>query len=91
VQNGFGDTTSMLRNALTKNPYMKVMIAAGYYDLATPYFAAEYTMNHLGVSPTSLANVAFAYYPAGHMMYIDRESHRKLKADVAGFYKKALP
>jgi carboxypeptidase C (cathepsin A) len=66
-------------------------VAQAYYDLATPYFAAEYTMNHLGISPTSLANVSFAYYPAGHMMYIDRESHRKLKADVMAFYKKALP
>src|SRR5258706_7866681 len=51
VQNGFGDTTSMLRNAMTKNPYMKVLVAAGYYDLATPYFAAEYTFNHMGLNP----------------------------------------
>ncbi|HEV2689323.1 MAG TPA: hypothetical protein VGV35_12240, partial [Bryobacteraceae bacterium] len=50
VQNGFGDTTSLLRDAMVKNPYMKVMVAAGYFDLATPYYAAEYTFNHMGLS-----------------------------------------
>ena len=51
VQNGFGDTTAMLRNAMVKNPYMKVMVAAGYFDLATPYYAVEYTFNHMGLHP----------------------------------------
>ena len=45
VQNAFGDTTSLLRNAFVKNPYLKVMVAASYFDLATPYFAIEYTFN----------------------------------------------
>jgi carboxypeptidase C (cathepsin A) len=89
--NSPADTSGNLRNAFAKNPHLKVLVLQGYYDLATPYFAAEYTMNHLGVSPASLANVSFAYYHAGHMMYIDRESHKKLRQDVAGFYKKAMP
>lgn len=41
VQNGFGDTTSLLRNALTNNPYMKVLVAAAYYDLATPFLCGR--------------------------------------------------
>jgi carboxypeptidase C (cathepsin A) len=91
VQNGFGDTTSMLRNALTKNPYMKVMIAAGYYDLATPYFAAEYTFNHMGLNPDMHKNISWSYYPSGHMLYIDSDSHAKLKHDVKEFLAGAIP
>src|SRR5262249_12500561 len=85
VQNGFGDTTSLLHNAMVKNPYMKVMVAAGYYDLATPYFAALYTFNHMGLSPEMHKNVVWDFYPAGHMLYIDSDSHSKLKKDFREF------
>lgn len=51
VQNGFGDTTARLRNAMVRNPYMKVMVCAGYFDLATSYYAVEYTFNHMGLHP----------------------------------------
>lgn len=89
--NSPADTGGNLRNAFAKNPHLKVLVAQGYYDLATPYFAAEYTMNHLGIPPAALANVSYAYYHSGHMMYIDRASHVKMKQDVLDFYKKALP
>jgi len=91
VQNGFGDTTSMLRNAMAKNPYMKVMIAAGYYDLATPYYAVEYTFNHMGLSPEMHRNITWDFYQAGHMLYIDSDSHTKLKHDFGEFLSGALP
>ena len=91
VQNGFGDTTSMLRDAMTKNPYMKVMIAAGYYDLATPYFAVEYTFNHMGLHPEMHKNIVWDFYQAGHMLYIDSDSHAKLKHDFTEFLRSALP
>ena len=91
VQNGFGDTTSMLRDAMVKNPYMKVMVAAGYYDLATPYFAAEYTFNHMGLNPDMHKNITWAFYQAGHMLYIDSDSHAKLKHDFLEFVRSALP
>ncbi len=89
--NSPADTSSNLRNVFVKNPHLKVMVAQGYFDLATPYFAAEYTMNHLSIPPASLRNLSFTYYQSGHMMYIDRPSHVKLKQDVVDFYKKALP
>jgi carboxypeptidase C (cathepsin A) len=91
VQNGFGDTTSLLRNALVKNPYMKVMIAAGYFDLATPYHAVEYTFNHMGLHPEMHKRITWDYYQAGHMLYIDNDSHAKLKHDFAAFLESSLP
>ena len=91
VQNGFGDTTSLLRNAMVKNPYMKVMVAAGYFDLATPYYAVEYTFNHMGLSPEMHKNITWDFYQAGHMLYIDSDSHAKLKHDFGEFLSSALP
>jgi carboxypeptidase C (cathepsin A) len=91
VQNGFGDTTALLKNAMTKNPYMKVMVAAGYYDLATPYYAAEYTFNHMGLTPEMHSRISWVYYPSGHMLYIDSDSHAKLKKDFSDFVTSSLP
>jgi carboxypeptidase C (cathepsin A) len=91
VQNGFGDTTSLLHNAMVKNPYMKVMVAAGYYDLATPYYAVEYTFNHMGLSPEMHKNITWDFYQAGHMLYIDSDSHAKLKHDFGEFLSSAMP
>jgi carboxypeptidase C (cathepsin A) len=91
VQNGFGDTTSMLHNAMVKNPYLKVMVAAAYFDLATPYFTAEYTFNHMGLSPEMHKNISWQFYQSGHMLYIDSDSHTKLKHDFSEFLSSALP
>ena len=91
VQNGFGDTTSLLKNALTKNPYMKVLVAAGYYDLATPFYAVEYTFNHMGLNPDMHKRISWAYYQSGHMLYIDADAHKKLKHDIGEFLSSALP
>jgi carboxypeptidase C (cathepsin A) len=91
VQNGFGDTTSLLRNAFAKNPYLKVMVAAGYFDLATPYFAIEHTFNHMGLNPDMHKNVTWAYYQSGHMLYIDNDSSAKFKKDVVDFMGTAIP
>lgn len=89
--NQFGDTTSMLRNAMVKNPYMKVMVAASYFDLATPYYAVEYTFTHMGLSPEMHKNISWDFYQAGHMLYIDSDSHSKLKHDFSEFLTSALP
>jgi len=91
VQNGFGDTTAMLRSAMAKNPYMKVLVAAAYFDLATPYYAVEYTFNHMGLSQAMHKNISWAFYQSGHMLYIDSDSHAKLKKDISDFYTLALP
>jgi carboxypeptidase C (cathepsin A) len=89
--NQFGDTTLMLRNALVKNPYMKVMVAAGYFDLATPYHAVEYTFSHMGLDPEMHKRISWDYYQAGHMLYIDSDSHAKLKHDFGEFVSSSLP
>ncbi len=89
--NQFGDTTALLRNALTKNPYMKVMVAAGYFDLATPYHAIEYTFSHMGLNPEMHKRISWQYYQSGHMLYIDSDAHAKLKHDFSEFVASAMP
>ncbi|MBW7997126.1 MAG: peptidase S10 [Candidatus Glassbacteria bacterium] len=83
----FGET---LRLAMTRNPYLKVFAANGYYDLATPYYATEYTFSHLGLDKSLRDNVSMGYYEAGHMMYVHMPSLEMLKKDLAEFIKGAL-
>lgn len=89
--NAYADTSVALKSAFAKNPFMKLFIAYGYYDMATPYFAAEYTIDHMNLDPSLKANIKTAYYEGGHMMYIDVKSLAKLKQDVAAFMQFALP
>jgi len=86
---GFPDTATALREAMVENPYLKVLVLEGHYDLATPYFAAEYTMDHLDLSPKYRANISFGFFEAGHMVYLPAEGQKKMKEDVAGFMQKA--
>ncbi|GAC1397593.1 MAG: peptidase S10 [Pyrinomonadaceae bacterium] len=88
--NSYADTSDLLRSALAKNPYMKIFIANGFYDLATPYFATQYTVNHMGLDPSLRNHVQFGYYEAGHMMYIDLKSIAQLKRDIGAFMQKAV-
>jgi len=78
-----------LRRAMAQNPALKVFVANGYYDLATPYFATRYTFDHLGFEASYAERVTLRYYEAGHMMYIRHAELTKLKADVAAFLKAA--
>ncbi len=87
VQNQYLNVGETLRSAMTKNPALKVFVASGYYDFATPYFATDYTMNHLGLDPSLREHITQRYYAAGHMMYIHGPSLRKLKSDLAEFYR----
>ena len=66
---------------------MKVFVASGYYDLATPYYATEHTLNHLGLDDSLRSNIHTEYYEAGHMMYIDEGCLMKLHDDIKKFYK----
>ena len=86
---GFPDTSEALRSAFAKNPYMKLFVASGYYDLATPYFATEYTLSHMGLDPSLRGSVTTAEYEAGHMMYIHAGELARLKSDVTGFLRQA--
>jgi carboxypeptidase C (cathepsin A) len=83
--NGFVDTSEALRRAFVRNPYMRLFVASGYYDLATPYFATVYTLSHLGLHPALTDRITTGEYAAGHMMYIDVGELAKLRRDVAAF------
>lgn len=85
AREGAPDTADALRAALSKNPHMRVYIASGYYDLATPYFATEYTLAHMGLDPSVRTNITTGEYEAGHMMYIHEPCLAQLKRDVAKF------
>lgn len=82
---GYTDTSDSLRVAFEQNPGMKLFVASGYYDLATPYFATDYTLNHLGIDPALKKQIVVEKYESGHMMYVHEPSLMKLKSDVAKF------
>ena len=83
--NQYTDTSVHLRQAMCRNPHMQVFVASGYYDLATPHFAAEYTFSHMGLPEALRDQIAISYYPSGHMMYIESGCLEQLKVDVAAW------
>jgi carboxypeptidase C (cathepsin A) len=84
-ENRYADVGETLRSAMTQNPFLHVFVAKGYYDLATPFFAAEYTFDHLGLDPSLRGHLTGAYYESGHMVYAHMPSLAKLKQDTAQF------
>jgi len=86
AQNRYVNVGETLRDAMSQNQALKVFVGAGYYDFATPFFAAEYTFDHLGLDPALTKNITLEHYDAGHMMYIHKPSLIKLTADVSAFY-----
>ncbi len=89
-ENRYVEVTESLRKAICSNPHLKVFVANGFFDLATPYFATEYTFSHLGLDPSLQANISMSYYEAGHMMYVHEASLAKLKTDLSTFMKNSL-
>jgi carboxypeptidase C (cathepsin A) len=69
---------------------MKVFVASGYYDMATPYFATEYTLSNMNLAPELRRNISIEYYEAGHMVYIEKVSLDKLKLDITAFIKSSI-
>ena len=74
-----------LAAAMSQNPQMKVLLNAGYYDLATPYYSAVYVMHHLPMVDSLQKNISYAFYPAGHMVYVNPDSLKMLHDNVAKF------
>ncbi len=90
VENTYLDTSVMLKNAMVRNPAMQVWVANGYYDLATPYFATDWTFRHMHLPDAVRKNVTMTYYEAGHMMYTHVASLKKLKADFSDWIRGTL-
>lgn len=84
-QNQYADVSPSIERAFTKNPYLRLYVALGYYDMATPFFAVEYTLGQLRLAPEVRAHIATDYFAAGHMMYIDDASAAKLRAGIRRF------
>jgi carboxypeptidase C (cathepsin A) len=87
---GYANVVGSLEHAFAKNPYMKLYVAEGYYDMATPYWAVEYTLSHLNVDPRLREAITVQRFQAGHMMYIDEPSMRQLRAGLRTFIDGAL-
>jgi carboxypeptidase C (cathepsin A) len=84
-ENAYVSTSDKLAEVLRTNPHLKVHVAFGYYDGATPYYAAEQILAQLEIPAERTANIERAYYPAGHMMYVHEESRQQQSADLAAF------
>ncbi len=84
-EGSYSETASQLRGVLARNLHFHVLYCCGYYDLACPFQGTIYTVNHMGLDPESRSRVTFEYYPAGHMMYIEKSSREKLHEDVKKF------
>ncbi|HTX55777.1 MAG TPA: hypothetical protein VMD47_01610 [Candidatus Acidoferrales bacterium] len=78
-----------LADAMTQNPSLKVFSANGYFDFATPFFATQYTLEHLNLSPSLQSNITFGFYQSGHMIYLSPQALSQYKTDLARWYDSA--
>ena len=83
--NAYFNLTPYLGTAMRENKDLKIFVAQGYYDFATPFFAAEYALSRPGIPQD---RVEFHYYQSGHMMYVRDEDRAKLSADIRGFIRR---
>lgn len=87
---GLAATSVDLAAALRQNPFLKVLSMNGYYDMATPFFGAEWDLAHMPINDALKQNISYTYYPSGHMIYIDPPSMKQMKDDLDAFYASAL-
>jgi carboxypeptidase C (cathepsin A) len=90
AKNSYLNVAPMLRQAMTKNPELRVFVADGYYDLATPFCATDYSIDHLLLEPALVSNITTRHYEAGHMMYVHKGAHEQLHKDLTKFYQNAV-
>ncbi|EQD48856.1 peptidase S10 serine carboxypeptidase, partial [mine drainage metagenome] len=82
---GFTNVAPDLAAAMRYNPHLKVQIENGYYDLATPFYATEYTVEHMGLPPALQKNISLNFYDCGHMLYEQPQSIKELHANLVKF------
>jgi carboxypeptidase C (cathepsin A) len=80
-----------LADAMRKDPKLRVFSVNGLFDLATPFFITEFDLAHMELEPKLRGNIEFAYYPSGHMIYLNVDALKQLKTDLAAFYTRATP
>jgi carboxypeptidase C (cathepsin A) len=90
AENKYLDVATNLKEAMSRNPYLKIWVCCGYYDLATPYFAAQSVVRGMNLDPAIRNNIQFTFYESGHMLYIEREARGKFKDDLERFLTVAL-
>ncbi|MEO7924582.1 MAG: hypothetical protein ABIR30_12950 [Chitinophagaceae bacterium] len=91
VQNQFLNVAESLRDAMTKNPALKVYVGSGYYDFATPFFTAKYDVEHMFLRPEAKKNIRHYFYNSGHMYYINKPDMIQFKKDVDAFFDWSFP
>lgn len=84
------NTAVDLAHAMTFNPGLKIFSANGYYDFATPFFATEYTLNHLNIAPQLQSNITYGFYESGHMVYLHPAALAQFHADLENWYASVL-
>jgi carboxypeptidase C (cathepsin A) len=87
---GYLYTGDDLADAMTQNPHLKLLVCAAWQDLATPFFAADYVVDHLPIPPERKANITQAYFPGGHMLYHDAPNLVKLHDTISKFITDAV-
>ncbi len=90
-QSAVADLALDLGAAMRHDPHLQVLSLNGYYDMATPFGGTEYDLNHLQISKTLQKNLHYAYYPSGHMVYLNPDALKLMKQDLAHFYDEAAP
>lgn len=91
ANNQYLNVSHKLTDALLRNPHLRVFVGSGYYDLATPYFASNYTFDHLGLDANLRTHIFRHYYDAGHLMYTHEPSMVKLSQDLVNFILSTCP
>lgn len=84
------NTAQDLAQAMTFNPSLRVFSANGYYDMATPFYATVYTLNHLNVAPSIQQNITYGFYESGHMVYLHPDALARFHADLERWYADVL-
>ena len=83
---GYFSQEEIIRECMAKNPYLKVWVNCGYYDTATPFYAAEWVYAHVFLDEESRDNLSFSYYPSGHMFYLEKTSFDQFRAEAETWY-----
>lgn len=83
-------TSPDLQDAMTQNPQLKVFVGGGWFDMATPPGAAEWTFSHLGLAPALRSNITYGFYESGHMVYLNPDALTQFHRDLGAFYQNAL-